>query len=230
MLSRAAVTDGMRKRFGKVFEDDGEFAAQTIVFTKDAAKGKDPRVVSGVITSVAPDNQGEVVVTSGLDTGYLEKFRTVYLSHDYDKPVGTMRAIKRGKDSIWASTYLTTTTLGDDVLTMVQENVLRGISIGFVSKAFGAPTDEEQERFGECDVIHRQGSVFEYSITGMPCNSDAELDPVMKSIDRLLTRGVIKRASAAACGFPVSPDRKFFRAAPIMAHDGTVMVPIRSRA
>jgi len=191
-------------------------------------KGKAPdvdvaaRTVSGIISTTTPDNDGEVVIPSGLDMSYFpRKVKTVYLFHDYDKPVGKCRRMELRDGSLWASTYITSTALGEDVLTMMNEGVINGFSIGFAAKAFGPPTDEEEDEFGEHHTIHRAGTLFEYSITPMPCNPDALVSMVSK--------GRIHRSTAVACGLDDTPVRKYHRAMPIICHDGSMMVPIRKR-
>lgn len=182
----------------------------------------DSRTVSGIITTTTPDNDGEVVVPSGLDTSYFpRKVKTVYLYHDYEKPIGKCRRLEMRDGSLWASTFVTSTALGEDILKMMNEGVIGGFSIGFAAKSYGPPTDEEEKMYGEHHTIHRQGRLFEYSITPMPCNPDALVSMVSK--------GMIHRSTAVACGLDDTPVRKTWRAFPTVMEDGTVIIPIRRR-
>lgn len=234
MRSIKDIQDAMKRKFGE-FAPDATFTPKAIVL-KDRKVNREARMVSGIITTVSPDNQGEVVVTSGIDSTYLEKFKTVYLGHDYDKPIGSMRRLKRVPNDkhptgLWASAYISETALGEDVLTMIGEEVINGTSIGFASMDFGPPTDDEAEEFGECGGLHRRSKLFEYSMTPMPCNADAVISEVtMKDLDRLLCQNKILRSTAVACGLPTTPIRKYHRAMPIMFPDGTVGTAIRGRS
>lgn len=225
MRSIKEIQDEMRKKYAAE-EPQADFRVKVGQMT--GTKGKAPdvdvsaRTVSGIITTTTPDNDGEVVVPAGLDMSYFPKrVKTVYLCHDYDKPIGKCRRMEMKDGALWASTFITSTSLGEDVLKMLDEGVIGGFSIGFATKAYGPPTDEEEDLYGEHHTIHRQGRLFEYSITPMPCNPDALVSMVSK--------GKIHASTAEACGMKI-PARKFHRVSPIVAFDGSVMVPIRGRA
>jgi len=236
MRTSKEIAEGMKKKYAECLPEGVVFKPKGMIL-KEPKVNHEARMVSGIITTTDPDMENEVVVTSGLDYSYLDKFKTVYLGHDYEKPIGSMRRIKKVPDTrnptgLWASTYITSTALGEDVLTMIDEDVMRGFSIGFASKAYGDPTEAEKDLHGDHSLIHREGFMFEYSGTCMPCNMGSEIDPrVVKSLDEMLTKGKIHRTTAVACGLDTTPERRFFatREVPIVAFDGTVMVPIRSR-
>lgn len=226
MRSIKDIQDAMKRKYASE-EPGADFRVKIGQITGTKSKAPDvdmeARTVSGIITTTTPDNDGEVVVPSGLDMSYFpRKVKTVYLYHDYEKPVGKCRRMEMKDGALWASTFITSTALGEDVLKMLNEGVIGGFSIGFATKAFGPPTDEEEEEYGEHHTIHRQGRLFEYSITPMPCNPDALVSMVSK--------GMIHRSTAVACGLDDTPARKYHRAMPVMMPDGTVCTPIRSRA
>lgn len=180
------------------------------------------RLVKGTITSTTPDMDGEVVLGSKLSRAFFPKqVNTVYLAHDYTKPVGACRgwSIQDGGHSMFATTYISQTSLGQDTLTMMKEKVISGFSIGFAAQDFGPPSADEVKAYGECDTIIRGGTLIEYSITPMPCNPDALVS--------LVSKGLIHRSSAVACGLDDSPIRKSWRAFPIVCDDGTVIMPMR---
>lgn len=223
-----AIKDVIRELKARYSKDEPNADFRVKVGQITGVKGKAPdvdtasRTVSGIISTTTPDNDGEVVLPSGLDMSYFPKrVKTVYLYHDYEKPVGKCRRMELRDGSLWASTYITSTALGEDVLKMMDEGVINGFSIGFATKAYGPPTNDEEDEYGEHHTIHREGRLYEYSITPMPCNPDALVSMVNK--------GTIHRSSAVACGLEDTPERKWFRAMPIIAHDGTVMVPMRRK-
>lgn len=183
------------------------------------------REVRGIVSTTAIDNDNEVVVPSGMDCTYFpDSVKTVYLSHDYTKPVGkcTRLWLAKGGKAMYATTYLSQTPLGEDTLTMMNEGVIEGFSITFIPQDFGAPTQKEMAEYGkgkDFRSIVRKGKLIEFSITPMPCNPEAK----MSRIEKALSQGLIRRDSAVAFGLPESPKRKQWRATPIVCDDGRII-------
>lgn len=142
----------------------------------------DNRLIQGVVTTDSVDMDGEVVVPGGIDTTYFtgaddaSGVRTVYYDHDYSRPIGTCRNMKATDEGIYAVTYIAKTAFGDELLTMVNEGIVRGQSIGFRRMDSGNPTFEETAKYGsDCKRVTRKSLMLEYSIVAMPCNPDAML-------------------------------------------------------
>ena len=138
------------------------------------------RLVQGIISTENVDLDGEVVVQSGIDTSYFlgadkeSGVRTVYWDHEYSRPIGTCTNLKMTKDGMYASTYITRTPLGEEVLTLVDEGIVRGQSIGYRRIDSSDPTIEEAAKYGAgCDRVTRKSLLLEFSITPMPCNPEA---------------------------------------------------------
>jgi hypothetical protein len=227
MRTDKEVLATMREKYAQEARD-WEF-----VLKKGAVKKPDidreNRMASGIVSMGTPDSEGEVVVPSGGDFSYFpSKIRTVYLGHDYEKPIGRCRRLEVRGNAIYASTYISTTALGEDVLTMMEEEIIEGWSIGFATKAYGPPTTDEIEEYGEHNNIHREWRMFEYSATPMPCHADAKTMLISK-VAGLLEKNKIHYSTAEAIDLN-PPPRRFFRVTPVMAHDGTMMVPIRRKA
>lgn len=153
----------------------------------------DERLVKGIASTDGVDMDGDVVVQSGIDTKYFwstdpeEGVRSVYWDHKYhEKPVGTCRNMKHTANGLYVSTYITKLPAGDEVLTLVREGIVRGLSIGFRTMEATEPSIDECKKYGmACNRVIRKSILLEYSLTAMPCNPEAMLS--LKSLhDRSL--------------------------------------------
>lgn len=162
----------------------GEVAIKRAV-VKTPTVDWDNRLVQGIISTENVDLDGEVVVQSGIDTTYFlgadkdSGVRTVYLDHDYSKPVGSCVNLKLTSGGLYASTYISKTALGEEVLTLIDEGIIRGQSIGYRRVDSSDPDHAEVQKYGHgCDRVTRKSMLLEFSMTPMPCNPDAMLDQV----------------------------------------------------
>lgn len=121
------------------------------------------------------DLDSEVVVPSGADTSYFFRNRTIFLDHDYTKPVARLRyaSLKRGK-------WIVNMTFGRSALAQearanVDDGVVNGCSIGFIPTDYGRPTADEIKAYGPHESIVRSWEWLELSLTGLPCNVNAVL-------------------------------------------------------
>lgn len=128
--------------------------------------------VVAVANTAAVDLDNEVVVPAGADTAYFERNRSIFLNHDPLTPIGSLRRLKLQGSSWYARFSIASTTLGQDVRTLIREKVINGVSIGFAATNWGRPTDEEIKTYGKINSIVRQWRWLELSVTPMPCNPD----------------------------------------------------------
>ena len=161
------------------------------------------RLVKGLVSTPDVDQDDEVVQCANLETDYFPiSVKAVYVDHDYTKAVGTCRALSVRGDCLYAVTHVPPTSLGDDILTMVENEVIRHFSIGARATDYGPPTADEIAKYGPHRCNIRKGRLIEYSFTSMPANQNAMIE--------LVTKSAIKRANAVVFGFPDTPERKFF--------------------
>lgn len=121
------------------------------------------------------DLDNEVVVPAGADTTYFFKNRTIFLDHDYTKPVARLRyaSLKGGK---WVvNMTFGRTPLALEAKANVDDGVVNGSSIGFIPTDYGRPTAEEVKAYGPHESIVRTWEWLELSLTGLPCNVGAGL-------------------------------------------------------
>lgn len=162
------------------------------------------RMVSGIVCTDAMDMEGEIVMPSGLDTSYFpDRVKAVYLNHNYDAlPVAKCRKmVLNDRGQMFCQTVIARGGLGDDLLSLMEDGVVNGLSIGFITQSASPPKPDEDRYRGAKSVV-RSAKLLEYSIVSMPCNPDALIERVSK--------GMIRRSSAVAFGLDDSPVRKFY--------------------
>lgn len=170
------------------------------------------------------DCDDEVVVPAGADTSYFAANKSIFVDHCYSihDAVGTARKIMPSfsgtRQTGWkvhAHVYqLSNNRLGDDILTIAREGTI-GVSVGFEPVDWGRPTPEEVKMYTKAgkapESIVRKWRWVELSFTAIPCNVSCRsqesrtLEGNAATIERLLTKGLIHKASAEALGFRTRP-------------------------
>lgn len=182
----------------------------------------DQRLVTGYISTPHVDMHGDVVLPDAMDADtYFATTRSVNLDHNPTAVVGTNRNLSARPQGVYAVTYVSKTALGEDVLTMIKEGVIRGMSIEYNRRTVKAspPTAEEKMRYGpECKAVFRRWTLLGYAFTARPANPqcvvdgvksiDGAMTPVWDRMEQLFKAGKIHRSSAVAAGFPDAPERK----------------------
>lgn len=150
-----------------------------------------------VITTGGVDLDNEVVAQDGLDFAPFEKNgKPVTMAHNYQLPtVARAQWVVRQPNCHKAKTEFHARP-GEDVLPKeapwfpsvafhyVKELGMRGRSIGFVPTAIRVPTKadiEARPELGKAKLIIAKAKVFEYAITGTPCNQEAMVEMVCKA-------------------------------------------------
>lgn len=175
------------------------------------------------------DLDDEVVDPKGADLAYINRNRQLFADHDYalTSVVGVIRGFKAfpntGAQTAWrVRIKLNTTPLGQTARTIIREHGHIGLSIGFMARDYGPPTDAEAKAFGKGGKtprsIVRAWDWFELSVTALPCNVSCQTGETAVDEKRvvdlveLVRKGVLDRECAAALGIPVEPKRRVFRA------------------
>lgn len=205
------LIERIRKRaieHGANIDADAPVVLKRVVL-KESRVDSSQRLVRGIASTDAVDQEGEVLVPAGFDFSYFADVKTVYWQHDYEKPVGTCRNWSVAKGELSTTTYITRTAFGDDVLTMIEDGVINGLSVGVIPTEEGPPDPIELKSYGECRNVIRKAKMLEYSITPMPCNQTALIEAVSKA--------KIRRSSAVLMGLDDTAERKFHPAVVVPA-------------
>lgn len=212
---RLTATERLAKRFEDQVPGHGRFAVKAAVVAPETDASQ--RLIKAWVSTTEVDQEGDVVLPEGADTSYFpERIKTVYLNHDYDKPIGVCRKMATRPSGLYALTYIATTPLGEDTLTLVKEGVIGGMSIGFRTIEAGTPSEAEKSMYGDgAKRIVRQYRLVEYSLTAMPMNQGAL---IQKSLRDKVSRDVLD-----ALELDVTKPRIICDLSP-----RTVMPPVRS--
>lgn len=175
------------------------------------------------------DLDNEVVVPAGANTAYFERNKMIFADHlyDLDKVAGKMRQLQKypsdTEHKSWrVRAHINDNPIGNTVRTIVEETGQIGVSIGFIAKDYGAPTDDERKAYKAADgsspqSVVREWDWFELSFTALPCNvacqsmavTQGKSVDMLDAVDQLVTKGMIDRESASLLGMPITPKRKF---------------------
>jgi hypothetical protein len=184
------------------------------------------RLVTGYISTIDVDMDGDAVLPMGMDDeSYFKNTRSVNLNHDHTLAVGTNVNLARKARGVYAVTYITRTALGEDMMTMLEDGVVRGFSIEWDPKTLiaGPPTKAEHEIYGtNCKRLFRSWMLTAYAFTPIPCNPNCYVDGIKDAryvmaqqegwdrMEAMFKAGKIHRSSAVAAGFPDAAERETF--------------------
>lgn len=144
------------------------------------------RTEISLITTSALDADNEVVLPDGIATTRFNENPVVLFCHDYQGlPVGTCQWIKPVAEGLKAKSFYPNRPKDfqdewfvDTCFALIQANVLRGKSIGFIETSSHKPTDQEiaaRPELEQCSKIIDTCELLEYSVVAVPCNPDAVL-------------------------------------------------------
>lgn len=147
------------------------------------------------ITTEDPDRGNEVVIARGMNDSQYKLNPIVTMQHAYTLPPvgkslwrkvvkdGEQRGVKAKtqyppRPADWQGTWP-----GDVAFSLVQADLLRGKSIGFLPTKVHTPTDREREQNGWRDVtlVIDEWILLEYACCFLPCQQNAVVEAVSKS-------------------------------------------------
>jgi hypothetical protein len=205
---QATVVDTLLKSLPK----GKEFEYRRLSGEKLAATETSPGERSDVswITTESPDRQNEVVIAKGMNDSQFALNPIVTLNHCYHMPpVGKSLWRKRAKDGtlvgIKAKTQYPPIPPNwpegeewppDCAFSLVQADLLRGKSIGFLPTAIHVPTREERERakskggdgandWEKVDLVIDEWILLEYACVFLPAQQNAVVENVSKSFSAM---------------------------------------------
>lgn len=149
------------------------------------------------ITCEDPDRDNEVVLARGLDESQFQLNPIVTLQHAYHlPPVGKSlwrRVVKDGdRRGVKAKTHYPPRPAGwpeaswpaDVAFSLVQADLLRGKSIGFLPTKVHTPTADErmQPGWANVELVIDNWLLLEYACCFLPCQQNAVVEAVSKSL------------------------------------------------
>jgi HK97 family phage prohead protease len=148
------------------------------------------RSVVASISSISVDRDGDVLIPQGCDATDFLKSPTVFFNHDYNLPIGKCTAIKRSQTHLEATTVFATRPenhtgdwLPDTLLSLFQQGVIHGFSVGFSPIEGRKPTVKDKQLFGaQVNHVYSKWKLLEYSVAPLPANQDALALAVSKGL------------------------------------------------
>jgi HK97 family phage prohead protease len=152
------------------------------------AEGK--REFIAMITTNGVDRDGDVIDPKGMDLKNFKLNPVIMLNHEsWELPIGKAQWLRAhtdgdGKSGIMAKGFISDKTQkAVEAFGLMQDGVLTTTSIGFGIKEGGArpPTEEETKAFPGIKRMITKTELYEFSIVGVPANTDAVIQQVSKS-------------------------------------------------
>lgn len=143
-----------------------------------------------MITTNGVDRDGDVIDPKGMDLKNFKLNPVIMLNHEsWELPIGKAQWLRthtdsNGKSGIMAKGFISEKTeRGAEAFALMQEGILTTTSIGFGIKEGGArsPTEDETKAFPGIKRMVTKTELFEFSIVGVPANTDAVIHQVSKS-------------------------------------------------
>ena len=154
-------------------------------FDSDMSVDQGSRTVIATISTSAIDRDNEVVLPKGLVKQQFNGNPVVLYCHDTSTlPIGKCLWIKSTNDSVIAKYQLGKTDVCNDILSLMQDGILRAHSVGFQSLESSPPSQEEikaNPSWADVRMVHRKWNLLEFSLCPIPCNPEALAIAVSKS-------------------------------------------------
>lgn len=165
-----------------------------------------------IISTNDLDRDGEILIPEGIDRTQYERNPVVLWAHDYNHvPVGRCLWIKQVERSLKAKTLYADRPVKhegewfpDVCFSLVQQQVLKGKSVGYLELAKRRPSEQEKKDFPELEQatwIVERALLLEYSVVPVPCNQAAIVEAVAKGLalsDEWLKRLGLEKVTPAA--------------------------------
>lgn len=176
-ITAESAKAAMRKRHG--LPDDAAIEIKVMPMEMVSSDG---HRFKARITTDSLDRDGEVMQPLGMDSSEFDKSGAIFWNHDYDKPVakpaGKMVRTKGYVDCEAEFAKRPDDYQGDFfpdfARAMVQQGIVKGVSVGFIPIEARSPSKKDVETWGD-DVrrVHSKFRLLEWSIAPVQCNPDA---------------------------------------------------------
>lgn len=166
---------------------------------------------TATISTDSVDAVGEVLLPTGADaTSYYARGAPVFWAHDYSRPpiaktVGRLRVVQRRIEADFRFADRPEAHDGewfpDTIRALIDQEVIRGVSVGLNRVESRAPTAKDRELYGErVQLVTTRWELLEWSIAPLQCNPDALIEAVVKGI-------IDKHTAKSLFGVSVEPKR-----------------------
>ena len=164
----------------------------TLADIKAIKSASGAKTFTAEITSDTIDSDSEVLIPEGMVTTRFDKNPVVFWNHDYSQPIGTSgKAERTGKG--WSATATMAARpddhpeaaewFPDTVHSLIQQNVIRGVSVGFEPIEGRNASKKDKSTFGnQVKYVFSKWKLLEFSVAPLQANEDALITAVSKSL------------------------------------------------
>ena len=148
--------------------------------------------VEATITTETIDRDGEVIVSQGMDSSEFDRNPVLFYNHDYAQPIGRVTELRRGDGKIDATLEFDQRPDGYEgsyfpefVESLVEQEIVKGISIGFVPIPGGVrkASAKDREDYGDqVRQVYSKWKLLEVSVAPLPANATALVSAVRKGL------------------------------------------------
>lgn len=172
------------------------------------AAADEDRSFEAVITTNAVDRDHEVLLPEGMDATEWQRNPVIFWNHDYNIPIAKGTDLKRTKTQ-WTATGTIASRptshegewFPDTIRSLMQQEIVRGVSVGFAPMERRKPTPSDIDAFGkDVELVHHRWKLYEFSVTPLPANQEALITSVAK--------GLVPMTAYEAFGIAPPPPKK----------------------
>lgn len=124
-----------------------------------------------VMNEETVDRSGDIIRADGWDLRAFKKNPIALWGHDTQQPIGQWKNVRVENKQLLGELQLSSIPLGQMAKTLIDEGVLRAVSVGFRVKDY-IPIDEK-EPWGAWDIT--KAELFETSLVSVPAHASALL-------------------------------------------------------
>jgi HK97 family phage prohead protease len=181
--------------------------AMDIVYTKGAQSADDP--LTFVMSDETPDRVGDIIVAKGWSLEEFRKNPIALFGHDHNNIVGTWDDVKVAGRKLVGRLKLAkagTSATVDTVRALVEQRILRSVSVGFQPKEFEPIKDREGRATGGYKFT--KAALHECSLVAVPCNPNALAAAKSLGADRELLKTLFSDMDTGQATAPIDYEAK----------------------
>ena len=121
------------------------------------------------------DNHNDIVVAGAFGKRPRRDIKFLW-QHDQAKPIGVVSSILEDEYGLYVECNINSTTvLGQEAISLIDQGAINGLSIGFVTK------DAQYNDLGQREIT--AADLYEVSIVTFPANEDATINRISTALD-----------------------------------------------
>jgi HK97 family phage prohead protease len=170
---------------------------------KQAEDDDAPVRVSAIASTDSVDLAEEVLIPAGADPTTHSRYKAILYEHNPLHVLGRLVSAnyEKHRDLLHVSFDIVVkgSERNREVAMLVREGAINGVSVGFLRKSWGPPSESEAAKYAGAHTVVREWEWLETSVVALPCNREALIESVKSgraSKTTVIDLGVPKEAFA----------------------------------